>query len=168
MRHWILFWTTVLGPLLIQGQGTVSLLENSPFLPPAKEGDGNEDETEDTPLALLQLRGITSLDGEYIFSIFDPSTRQSKWIRQGVQVDGLTIRGYDPYGNTVIIHSQPVNLSRQLQLNEYAQPSAASVPKAATTPPRTTQPTTSTSAGTASQANRTVDTSRPSRRNLEI
>ena len=171
MRHWILFWTTVLGPLLIQGQGTVSLLENSPFLPPAKEGDGNEDKTEDTPLALLQLRGITSLDGEYIFSIFDPSTRQSKWIRQGVQVDGLTIRGYDPYGNTVIIHSQPVNLSRQLQLNEYAQPSAASVPKAATTPPRTTQPptaTTSTSAGTASQANRTVDTSRPSRRNLEI
>ncbi len=168
MKHWILFWTMVLGPLLSQGQGTVSLLENSPFLPPAKAEEGNADETGPPSLALLQLRGITSIDGEYIFSIFDPSTRQSKWIRQGGQEDGLTIRGYDPDGNTVIIHSQTENLSHQLQLNEYAQPSA---PKAATTPARTTQPPTvsrDTSAGTASRANRTVDTSRPSRRNLEI
>ncbi len=171
MKHWIVFWTTVLVPLLSQGQGTVSLLENSPFLPPVKPGAGNADESETTSLALLQLRGITSIGGEYIFSIYDPSTRQSKWIGQGVQEDGLIIRDYNPDGNTVIIHSEPDNLSHQLQLNEYAKPTAASAPKAPTTPTGTTQPTTpasTTSGGTASRATRTVDTSRPSRRNLEI
>ncbi|MBC9867267.1 MAG: hypothetical protein F7O42_05195 [Opitutae bacterium] len=171
MKHWILFWTTVLGPLLTQGQGTVSLLENSPFLPPARAEEGNADEKPPPYLTLLQLRGITSLGGEYIFSIYNPSTKQSKWIRQGVQEEGLTIRSYNPIGNTVMIHSQFENLSHQVRLNEYAQPTAASVPKVAPTPPSATQPTTATtatSAETASQANRTVDTSRPSRRNLEI
>lgn len=168
MKHWILFGAAILSPILSQGQGTVSLLENSPFLPPAKAGEGDAEETVPPSLALLQLRGITSLDGEYIFSIYNSSTKLSKWIRQGVQEDGLTIRTYNPVTNTVMIHSQSENIFHQLQLNQYAQPTGASAPKPTTTPARTPQPTTATSSGTVSPANRTVDPSRPSRRNLEI
>ena len=171
MRYWILFWAMISGPIASQGQGTVSLLENSPFLPPAKADGGNAEEAGDSPLALLQLRGITSIEGEYIFSIFDPSTRQSKWIGQGEQADGLTINSYDPIGNTVIIHSLSENLSRQLELNVSAAPSPISVPTAAATPAGTTQPATGprdTSAAAAARASRTVNPSMPSRRNLEI
>lgn len=168
MRNWILFWATILAPILSLGQGTVSLLENSPFLPPAKTREGNEKETASPSLTLLQLRGITSLEGEYIFSIYNPTTRQSKWIKQGVQEEGLTIRSYNPVANTVMIHSQFENLSHQVRLNEYAQPTAASAPKATTTPVGTTQSTTATSSGSAPRSTRTVDTSMPSRRNLEI
>lgn len=168
MRNWILFWAMISGPIASQGQGTVSLLENSPFLPPAKTREGNEKETPSPSLTLLQLRGITSLGGEYLFSIYNPTTKQSKWIRQGVQEEGLTIRSFNPVGNTVMIHSQFENLSHQVRLNEYAQPTSVSAPKATTTPAGTTQSTTAASSGPASQATRTVDTSMPSRRNLEI
>ena len=168
MRNWILFWAIFLGPIISQGQGTVSLLENSPFLPPDKAGEGSEEETIPPSLALLQLRGITSLDGEYLFSIYNPTTRQSKWIKQGVQEEGLTIRSYNPVANTVMVHSQFENLSHQVRLNKYAQPTAASTPKATTTPVGTTQSTTAASSGSASRSTRTVDTSMPSRRNLEI
>ncbi len=172
MRYWILFWAMISGPILSLGQGTVSLLENSPFLPPATAdgGNGSGNEEGDSPLALLQLRGITSIEGEYIFSIFDPSTRQSKWIRQGEQADGLTIRSYNPVANTVMIHSQSEDLSRQLELNVSAAPSPITVPTAAATPAGATQPTTGprdTSAA-AARASRTVNPSMPSRRNLEI
>ena len=168
MRNWILLWATVMGPLLLQGQGTVSLLENSPFLPPAKAagGNGNNDGMGDSPLALLQFRGITSIEGEYIFSIFDPSTRQSKWLPHGVQVEGLTISDFDLDNNTVVLHSQSDNQSRQLDLNVSATPT--SVPGGAPTPNRTTNVPRNTSSTAAAQANRTIDSSRPSRRNVEI
>lgn len=168
MRNWILFWATILAPILSLGQGTVSLLENSPFLPPAKAEEGNGKETPSPSLTLLQLRGITSLGGEYIFSIYNPTTKQSKWIQQGVQEEGLTIRSYNPLTNTVMVHSQFENLFHQLSLNEYAKPTPVSAPKVTTAPAQTTQPTTAASSGSASRSSRTVDTSMPSRRNLEI
>lgn len=162
----MLFWSMILAPILSQGQGTGTLLENSPFLPPAKANGGNADEAGGASLALLQLRGITSIEGEYIFSIYNPSTKQSKWIKQGVEEEGMTIRSYNPVGNTVMIHSESEDDYFQLRLNEYAQPTPGSAPKATITQPTTA--TRATSGGTTSRENRTVDTNRPSRRNLEI
>lgn len=110
---------------VILAQNTVSLLENSPFMPPGTENKGKNN-AEDGPVSLakLQLRGITSIDGEYIFSVYNPDTRESNWIPQGESMDGLMIKSYDPEGNSVVIHSESENLSRQLEVNDYSASSA--------------------------------------------
>lgn len=113
------------GMLLLQAQSTVPLLENSPFMPPGQADAGSTSPEDQGPrsLAKLQLRGITSIDGEYIFSIYNPDTRESKWITQGQSEAGLTIQSYDPDRNSVVIYSEAENLSRQMEMNDYSAPS---------------------------------------------
>jgi len=157
---------------LVWAQNSVSLLENSPFMPPGTANAGNNKADEGpVSLAKLQLRGITSIDGEYIFSVYNPDTRESKWLPKGASMDGLIIKSYDPEGNSVVIHSESENLSRQLAMNEYSASKAlravpnqaaraAVLPKAPTSSARPVSPT-----GTLTRTQQSVQ--RPTRRNLE-
>ena len=159
----------------LPAQEKVPLLENWPFSPPgtASSSQSSQDEGP-ASLASLQLRGITSLDGEYIFSIYNPETRESKWIPQGQEEDGLVIRSYDVARNTVVIHSESENLSRQMQMNDYAAPTGiravpqvrrpASQPSTSGTANQTTSSAV-TPTGTLTRTQQTVQ--RPTRRNLE-
>ena len=151
-----------------------SLLENSPFLPPGKAAGGSsQEELGPASLAKLQLRGITSIDGEYIFSIYDPDTRDSKWMAEGVEEDGLLIKSFDLDGNTVVIHSESEDLSRQMKMNDYSAPSSIRpiTPRATTTaqPARPQAPGTPsvTSSSSSSLVNTQQQIQRPTRRNLE-
>lgn len=147
-------------------QAQVSLLENSPFLPPGKEAGGAASETGPASLAKLQLRGITSIDGQYIFSVYNPETRESKWISQGQAEDGLIIRSYDPENNSVVIHSESEGLSRQMEMNDYAAPVALKAPPQPSPQPVTrAAPTPVSPTGTLSRAQESIQ--RPTRRNLE-
>ena len=67
MKRLIIFVTTIMACNCMQGQSGVSLLENSPFMPPDKGKNGSSKTAENGPasLAKLQLRGITSIDGEF-------------------------------------------------------------------------------------------------------
>ncbi len=167
MKRFLFISIALLSYISALAQSSISLLENSPFLPPAKanQAGGNAGETGPSSLTHLQLRGITSIDGEYIFSIYNTQSRQSKWIKQGEEEEGLTIKSYDPEDNEVVIHSESENLSRQLQLNNYSAP----VPVKASTTPRTlpssTQPRTTTTSRNLPRTPETIQ--RPSRRNLE-
>ena len=158
----------------LQAQSNVPLLENWPFTPPGS-AQSAQSAAEEGPasLARLQLRGITSIDGEYIFSVYNPDTRESKWLPQGQAQDGLTIRSYDAERNTVVIHSETENLSRQMQMNDYAAPSGirpAPQPapvrtSAQSSPTGTATRTTPTPTGTLTRTQQSVQ--RPTRRNLE-
>jgi hypothetical protein len=92
---------------LSQAQTGVPLLDNWPFAPPGSAQSATTAAPEGpASLAKLQLRGITSVDGEYIFSVYNPDTRESKWLPQGVELDGLVIKSYDSKKNSVVIHSE--------------------------------------------------------------
>lgn len=156
-----------------QAQTGVPLLENWPFVPPGSAQTAEITAPEGpASLAKLQLRGITSVDGEYIFSVYNPDTRESKWLPEGAALDGLVIKSFDPNKNSVVIHSEAENLSRQMQMNDYSAPSgiratpprpapqASSSGTANNSTPRTVSPT-----GTLTRTQQTVQ--RPTRRNLE-
>ena len=157
-----------------QAQTSTSLLENWPFSPPGTT-QSSTNSAEDGPPSLvkLQLRGITSLGGEYIFSVYNPDTRESKWLSQGVEQDGLIIQSYDSNRNTVVIHSPTDNQSRQMQMNDYSAPTGIrAMPQS---PSRTPAPSTGTANRTTPQAVSPTGTltrtqqsvQRPTRRNLE-
>jgi len=162
------------GVLLRAQDSSIPLLENWPFTPPgrAQDSENAQDQTK-TSLGKLQLRGITSIGGEYIFSVYDPDTRESKWLPQGQEQDGLLIQSYDAERNSVVISSETENLTRQMQMNDYAAPTGL---RAAPIP---TRPSTQASTGTANQTTSSAvsptgtltrtqqSVSRPTRRNLE-
>jgi len=117
-------------------------------------------------LARLELRGITSIDGEFIFSVFNPDTKESKWMIQGVPDGGIQIRSFDLEANSVVIHSESEDLSRELQMNDYAAPTAinlASTSSSANKQPQAVQPETPT--GTLTRTQQAIK--RPTRRNLQ-
>lgn len=166
-----LFWLLLLGTSL-SAQTGLSLLENSPFLPPGKAAEGGSpEESGPASLAKLQLRGITSINGEYIFSIYNPDTRDSKWMAQGVEEDGLLIKSFDMEGSTVVIHSESEDLSRQMKMNDYAAPSSIRpiTPRATTTaqPARPQAPGTPSVTSSTSLVGTQQQIQRPTRRNLE-
>lgn len=159
---------------VLRAQTSVPLLDNWPFTPPGSAGSTQSSQDEGpASLAKLQLRGITSIDGEYIFSVYNPDTRESKWLPEGQVQDGLSIRSYDAERNTVVIHSESENLSRQMQMNDYAAPSGIRpVPqqnpvRTATqgSPTGTSTRTTPSPTGTLTRTQQSVQ--RPTRRNLE-
>ncbi|MCZ6671577.1 MAG: hypothetical protein O7C75_01420 [Verrucomicrobia bacterium] len=170
MKRLIIFVTVIAACNCMQGQNAVSLLENSPFMPPNKGKEDNKT-TDAGPasLARLQLRGITSIDGEYIFSVYNPDTRESKWIPKGVEEGGLVIKSYDPVSNSVVIHSESENLSRQMQMNDYAAPTALratpTLPRSTLTRARAPAKPAVTPTGTLTRTLQSVQ--RPTRRNLE-
>ncbi len=151
-------------------QTGISLIDQSPFLPPniAQSGGTSTEENKNTKLARLQLRGITSIDGEFIFSVYNPDTRESKWISEGIEEDGILIRSYDANSNSVIIFSESENLSRQLQVNDYAKSSPIRTAAAMTTSRPTPQaPGTPAVRSTRSLTRAPQAIQRPTRRNLE-
>ena len=160
---------------LLQGQETIPLLENWPFSPPGVADSSKADTAQqNTSLGKLQLRGITSLDGEYIFSVYNPDTRESKWISQGEEEDGLIIKSFDAQRNTVVIHSESENLSRQMNMNDYSAPTGIRAQPAAPRPTpqasatgtaNRTTPQSVSPTGTLTRTQQSVQ--RPTRRNLE-
>lgn len=158
----------------LHAQQKVPLLENWPFSPPGSANTSKTNQTEqNTSLGKLQLRGITSLDGEYIFSVYNPDTRESKWISQGEEQDGLIIKSFDAERNTVVIHSESENLSRQMNMNDYSAPtSIRAVPSAPRPTPQasatgTANRTTSAVSPTGTLSRTQQSVQRPTRRNLE-
>ena len=167
----ILFFSSLSSLLL--GQNNVSLLEKSPFMPPGKAASASATAVAGpASLVKLQLRGITSIDGEYIFSVYNPDTRESKWLSKGVEEEGLVVMSYDPDGNTVVIRSQAEDLSRQLKMNDYSAPTAMRgspiLPRQPTSTSRPQAPGTPSVRSTTSSLSATQQSiQRPTRRNLE-
>ena len=65
-----------------------SLAKNSPFGTRAADGAAAQPEA-------LELRGVIVDGGETLFSVYDPSTRSSRWVTAGEAGGSFTVRSYD-------------------------------------------------------------------------
>jgi hypothetical protein len=93
--------TLVLGSLLalalgVRG-GAQELAADSPFLPGASAVAGT---TENAP---LELRGIVGTGANRLFNLFDPSTKQSRWVGLEEPGHNFTVKAHDEASDTVTI-----------------------------------------------------------------
>lgn len=110
----------------------------SPFMP---EGGGSATAapTENAP---LELRGIVSTKGGYLFGLYDPTKRQSLWVRQNEPGAEFTVRSHDVSSDTVTVDYQGRTLTLALKsakvesLGPVPNPSMANMPR----PPMQNQP----------------------------
>lgn len=159
--------TNLIIVLVLIGQfayGLPSFIENSPFMPPAgpngKTVGGN---VGPASLSSLQMRGITKMKGEFVFSIYDPSTQKSKWRVLGQEKDGLIVRSFDESKKTIVIHSVEDNLSRQLEMYRKPRTGGGGQARALTSNGSRSPATSRPSGSTITRSNR----QRPTQRNLE-
>jgi hypothetical protein len=121
---------SVLTAALALGPGAAaldSLLRNSPFMPlaaPVVEAPPSNQ------LDRYELRGVSSLGGTAMFSVFDNATGRSFWLRQGDTVEGISVQHYDPGSEAVTLAGS--GQTKRLQLKE------AQIVTMATPPPQPT------------------------------
>ncbi len=74
------------------------LAETSPFLPPVRQQAAPV--TENQP---LELRGMMGTGESRVFSIYDPATKQSTWVKLNEQGHNFLIREHDESAQTITI-----------------------------------------------------------------
>jgi hypothetical protein len=109
----ILSWV---GPLLgvmmaaLPLQATSNLLENSPFLPGNVAPGAGQDS------APLELRSILKEGGDYEFSLYDVTKKQSTWAGLNESGHDFTIKAFDPDKEVVTVEHK--NRTYKLTLKE--------------------------------------------------
>lgn len=76
---------------------------SSPFMAQGTNASAAAAPTENAP---LELRGIVSTKQGYIFGLYDPSKRQSMWVRQNDPGADFTVRSHDVANDTVNVEYQ--------------------------------------------------------------
>jgi hypothetical protein len=100
-----------------------SLIKNSPF---PQQAAGSSP-TASGPQ--LELRGVSVIEGETLFSIYDVATRRSKWVGLNESGSSFIVRRYDPAKGTVAIEYQGREISLELkQAKVQAMAPVASTP----------------------------------------
>lgn len=93
--------TLLLGSLFVLALGVrggaQELAADSPFLPGASAAAGP---TENAP---LELRGIVGTGANRLFNLFDPSTKQSRWVGLNEPGHNFTVKAHDEASDTVTI-----------------------------------------------------------------
>jgi hypothetical protein len=79
---------------------------HSPFMP--EGGVAVATPTENAP---LELRGIVATKNGYMFGIFDPTKRQSFWVRPNEQGSDFVVRNHDVQNDTVTVDYQGRSLT---------------------------------------------------------
>ncbi len=104
------------------------LVAASPFLPGAGMAAGVV--TENAP---LELRGIVGTGAARLFNIFDPSSKQSRWVRLNEPGSAFTVKSHDEATDTVSLDYAGQSLSLRL-------PEAKITPLAAMAAPTNNRP----------------------------
>lgn len=90
-----------------------TLISNSPFMPKQKVTQEHQISVE-APLFTKKendrfvLKGVTKVNGVYIFSVYDQKTQKSEWIEPFQQLNGFQILRYIPEKLTIIYTWQGV------------------------------------------------------------
>lgn len=95
-----------------------SLVQNSPFVPAdfnVRPPDPPPPPAQN-PLENYELRGIMYLNGEYIFSVYDPQNRQGRWLSESQMEDGLEVSEYDLQRNQIVLRRG--SHTKRLELKE--------------------------------------------------
>lgn len=104
------FLVVVLASLAAAGGAPAQdLAANSPFLPGAGVVAGVA--TENAP---LELRGIVGSGDSRLFAIFDPSSKQTRWVRLNEAGNPFTVKAHDEATDTVLLDYAGRSLSLRL------------------------------------------------------
>lgn len=82
--------------------GAQTLTSRSPFMPEGTPA-APVAPTENAP---LELRGIVSTKAGYLYGIFDPTKRQSVWVRKDEPGADFSVRAHDEANDTVTVEYQ--------------------------------------------------------------
>jgi len=140
MKYRLLKWALLLqaGRLAAQGadappEAYNSLLTNSPFGPRAAANGAAAASA--TP---LELRSVIVDSGEVLFSLFDTSSRSSRWVGLNEPGNPFTVRSYDSAKGEVKVNYQGRELV--LGLKQATIIALAAPPVSAPVPPPTGKP----------------------------
>lgn len=83
----------------------LSLVNNSPFLPPGFQPPGGATATAAPPpqAAQLEYRGVYELGGQLHFNVFDKRTARGTWMRTGEENEGARVVDYDLDEDVVVV-----------------------------------------------------------------
>jgi hypothetical protein len=102
-----------------------SLVRDSPFLP----GTGVVRSVASGENGPLELRSVVFEQGEFLFSVYDQGTRESKWVRLGQQDLPFVARSFNQEQDILTVDYQGRTLALELQPAHIAdQPPAGSQP----------------------------------------
>lgn len=117
----------VLGSLLTLASGgrggAQELAASSPFLPGAGAVAGVV--TENAP---LELRGIVGSGAGRLFNIFDPTTKQSRWVGLNEPGSSFTVKVHDEASDTVTLDYAGRSLSLRLPESKITPLALAAAP----------------------------------------
>ena len=113
-----------IGTLSMLGGGIygVSLEENSPFIPfdqPARPID-----FAGPARGGVELRGIMEFAGEQKFSLYNPTTKESRWVTLQESSGAYLVESYDPASQSILLMVN--GIQQRLKLNK---PSEISLPE---------------------------------------
>lgn len=103
--------------------GAQDLVADSPFLPGASAAAGVA--TENAP---LELRGIVGTGANRLFNLFDPSTKQSRWVGLNEPGNNFTVKAHDEASDTVTIDYVGRTLNLRLPESKITPLALAAVP----------------------------------------
>jgi hypothetical protein len=114
-----------------------SLLERSPFLPPDFQRPGTAPvEAPPSPLDRLELRGITTVGGSPVFSIFDPGSSRGYWVGVNENFAGVTVSEFNDRDESLTVRSGPhVRTLRLKEARIVAMDTPPPPPQPAVMPP---------------------------------
>lgn len=117
--------------VLASGAGAQELASQSPFLPGPGVAAGVV--TENAP---LELRGIVGTGAGRLFNIFDPSTKQSRWVRLNEPGHSFTVVTHDEASDTVSLDYAGRSLSLRLPESKITPLALAPAPSIVNNRPR--------------------------------
>lgn len=94
----------------------VSLVSNSPFLPPGFQPPGGNATVAAPPpqASQLEYRGVYELGGQLHFNVFDKRTARGTWMRTGEASEGARVVDYDLDEDVVVIEYNGARLRLSL------------------------------------------------------
>lgn len=99
------FSCIMLIPAILLGQNSSSLHENSPFVPsnfnPGKKSSRNTGASKAQQKQQLEFQGVYQINGNWMFSILNKSTRQSEWVGLNDSTSSYRVSHFDPETNSL-------------------------------------------------------------------
>jgi hypothetical protein len=104
-----------------------TLVDRSPFSPPAQAADGTGTAE---PQGTLEFRGMVTDTEGTSYSIFDTTTNKGRWVRADDANSPVQVKGFDSANNTLEVeqNGKPVKLPLKRAVIQAGQPVSAMVP----------------------------------------
>ncbi len=139
----ILVGAVVLMMAAVSLHAVEDLVERSPFIPegwsppqPPRPRETPPPPAQPQALDRLEFRGMTKWQGEYLFSLFDPTENRSFWLGVNQSDSGFTVSEFNERDETVVVRHE--NRSRSVGLRESK---VQAIAESSETPPRPAQAT---------------------------